>query len=50
MNAMENKLSSEGLDKAKQLIDDYCQSEFGHPAGFEDMENIGVAYTTLTAH
>lgn len=36
------------LEKEKQLINDYCLCEFGSEADFSDMENIGVAYTTLT--
>lgn len=43
-----SKLSQEELEKAKELIDDYCLNEFGHNADFTDMENIGVAFTTLT--
>lgn len=36
------------LEKAKQLINEYCLYEFESEADFSDMENIGVAYTTLT--
>lgn len=36
------------LRKAKELINEYCMNEFGHKADFSNMENIGVAYTTLT--
>ena len=36
------------LEKAKELINIYCQNEFESDADFSDMENIGVAYTTLT--
>ena len=40
------------LDRAKRLIDEYCQKEFGMSAGFdsmseEDMKQIGLAYTTV---
>jgi len=40
------------LDRAKRLIDEYCQKEFGMPAGFDsmsedDMKEIGLAYTTV---
>lgn len=48
MRTVENKLSPEELNKAKELIKAYCMDEFGHTAGFVDLENIGVAYTTLT--
>lgn len=37
-----------GLDKAKRLINDFCESEYGSEANFDDMHNIGIAYTTLT--
>ena len=36
------------LEKAKELVNGYCQDEFKNDADFSDMENIGVAYTTLT--
>lgn len=36
------------LEKAKELINEYCMNEFRHKADFSNMENIGVAYTTLT--
>lgn len=36
------------LEKEKELINEYCQNEFEHDADFSDMENIGIAYTTIT--
>ena len=36
------------LEKAKELINEYCQYEFKHDADFSNMENIGIAYTTIT--
>ena len=36
------------LEKAKELINEYCKSEFGYDADFSDMKNIGIAYTTIT--
>ncbi|MBP3760305.1 MAG: hypothetical protein J6I55_02330, partial [Ruminococcus sp.] len=36
------------LDKAKALINDFCESEYGSPADFTDLHNISLAFTTLT--
>lgn len=36
------------LDKAKYLINDFCESEYGSPADFSDLHNVSLAYTTLT--
>lgn len=36
------------LDKAKYLINDFCESEYGSPADFSDLHNVSFAYTTLT--
>lgn len=37
------------LEKAKELINEYCQKEFNVScADFSDLKNVGVAYTTLT--
>ena len=36
------------LDRAKYLINSYCEGEFGEEADFDDMHNIGLAHTTLT--
>jgi len=36
------------LDKAKDLIDEYCMEEFSSPADFDDLKNIGIGYTTVT--
>ncbi len=36
------------LDRAKELIDEYCLEEFSEGADFTDLTTIGVAFTTLT--
>lgn len=36
------------LDKAKALINDFCESEYGSPADFSDLHNVHLAYTTYT--
>ncbi len=36
------------LDKAKDLIDEYCMEEFSTPADFGDLKNVGIGYTTIT--
>ena len=36
------------LARAKGLISDFCQSEYGSEADFSDPAKIGIAYTTVT--
>lgn len=36
------------LDKAKWLINDYCEAEYREGADFSDLHNVGLAFTTLT--
>ena len=36
------------LDKAKWLINDFCEAEYREGADFDDLHNIGLAFTTLT--
>lgn len=36
------------LDKAKFLINDFCESEYREGADFSDLHNVGLAFTTLT--
>ena len=36
------------LDKAKWLINDFCEAEYRNGADFFDLHNIGLAFTTLT--
>ena len=36
------------LDKAKRLIDEFCENEYGSPGNFTDLTSVPVAYTTLT--
>lgn len=36
------------LDKAKWLINDFCEAEYRDGADFSDLHNIGLAFTTLT--
>ena len=36
------------LERAKGLISDFCQSEYGSEADFSDPAKVGVAYTTVT--
>ena len=42
------EITEKELERAKELVNDYCQCEFHHDADFDDLENVGVAYTTLT--
>ena len=36
------------LDKAKFLINDFCEAEYREGADFDDLHNVGLAFTTLT--
>ena len=46
LTKIDNDLSKENLlEKAKQIINDYCQDEFESDADFSDLSSIGVAYT-----
>lgn len=36
------------IDKAKYLINDFCEAEYRDEADFSDLHNISIAYTTLT--
>ena len=36
------------LDKAKFLINDFCEAEYRESADFSDLHNVGLAFTTLT--
>ena len=36
------------LDKAKWLINDFCEAEYRESADFDDLHNVGLAFTTLT--
>jgi len=41
-------LTDTALDKAKQIIDDFCREEYQQEGGadYTDLANVGVAYTT----
>lgn len=39
---------TEPLDRAKYLINNFCEGEYETKADFADLHNIGIAYTTLT--
>ena len=36
------------LDKAKFLINDFCEAEYREGADFSNLHNVGLAFTTLT--
>ena len=38
---------SPDIEEARQLIDEYCQAEFGENAEYEDLEHVGLAFTTI---
>lgn len=36
------------LDKAKDYISSFCESEYGSTPDFDNLKNVNIAYTTLT--
>ena len=36
------------MAKAQRLINDFCESQYDQPADFQDLQNIGIAYSTVT--
>lgn len=43
-----NREFETSLDKAKYLINSFCEAEYDSEADFSDLHNVGIAYTTLT--
>lgn len=41
-------LPNEELDKAKELIEEFCHDEYETAADFTDLHNVGIAYSTIT--
>lgn len=46
INLLNDENNQSKLDEAKQLIDEFCENEYGSGADFTDLQNIDVAYTT----
>ena len=40
--------TDESLEKAKEIVNDYCLDEFDHGADFSDLGNVELAYTEIT--
>ena len=36
------------LDRAKEMIDQFCKAEYDSPADFSDLSQVGIGYTTVT--
>ena len=45
---LQGKAEQTLMERAKGLISEFCQREYGSEADFSDMAKIGVAYTTVT--
>lgn len=45
---LQGKAEQALMERAKGLISEFCQCEYGSEADFSDMAKIGVAYTTIT--
>lgn len=41
-------MSKYDIQRAIELVDDYCQKEFGAEADFSDMTLVPIAHTTIT--
>lgn len=48
ISAAEKPINPEKFAYAKELIDEFCQSEYQSPAEFDDLEKIAIGYTTIT--
>lgn len=44
---MRDAFTSGELARAKRLIDEFCEREYGSGADFSDLNNVGLAYTEL---
>ena len=42
------QIYEDSLEKAKELINDFCVDEYGEGADFTDLHDVGIAYTTYT--
>lgn len=40
--------SGPAMDRAKQLINEYCRGQSWEDADYSDLRSVGVAYTTIT--
>lgn len=45
-SAEDDENNKSKLDEAKQLINEFCENEYGSGADFNDLQNVNVAYTT----
>lgn len=41
------QVDSPDIEEARRLINEYCQAEFGENAEYEDLEHVGLAFTTV---
>lgn len=41
-------ISSELLEQAKEIINEFCQNEYGSDADFSNLKEVGIAFTTVT--
>ena len=41
-------VSSELLEQAKEIINEFCQNEYGSDADFSNLKEVGIAFTTIT--
>ena len=44
----QEKVEMSPLEKAKNLINDFCVGEYNYEADFSNLHNVGLAHTTLT--
>ncbi|MCQ4953066.1 SNF2-related protein [Holdemania filiformis] len=45
---LDEKPKQAPLDAAQELINHFCEAEYGSPADFSNLETVGLAYTTVT--
>ena len=45
---VQNAVPLEMLAQAKEIINEFCQNEYGSNADFSNLQEVGVAFTTIT--
>ena len=44
----QKSVPSELLEQAKEIINEFCQHEYGSDADFSNLKEVGIAFTTIT--
>ena len=47
LESLKNRKSEGFIDYCKSIITSWCEHEYGHIPDFNDLENVGLAYTVI---